>query len=192
MVGHFFPMPDVVIYSFESTVCDWNNTTQGYDVPIIGILCDGTSFEFFSFDGSNSRKFARGCLPGDPKKFRRGLRLADFTLDGPAPFMADLRRICEIIFDLLVGAYISSLTSFRDRSQRRGNRELKPRKNLEKWDEALKHAKEAFKEFRAAETKREGKHIEEANSLVEDAMKALKLRYEICTMRHLMLRYRMF
>jgi hypothetical protein len=130
--GSFCPLPDVVIHSFESTACDWNNATQGYEVPIVGILCDGTSFEFFSFDGSKSPKFARGCLPGDPKKFRRGLRLADFTLDGPAPFMADLRPICEIIFDLLVGAYISSLTAFRDRSQRRGHRERKPRKSLKR------------------------------------------------------------
>src|ERR1700722_8456905 len=182
MVGHFFPMLDVVIYSSGSTACDWNNTTQGYDVPIVGILCHGTSFEFFSFNGSKSPKFTRGCLPGDPKKFRRGLRLADFTLDGPGAFMADLRPICEIIFDLLVGAYISSLTAFRDRSQRRGNRERK-------WEEALMHAQEAFKKFRDAETQRKCKQIGAANSLVDNAMEALKRRYEICTIRHLMLMY---
>ena len=161
-------MPDVVFYSFESTACDQNNTAEGFDIPVIGILCDGASFEFFSFDGK-TRKFTRGCLPGDPAECRRGLRLADFTLDGPACFITGLRQICEIIFDLFMGAYISSLTSLR---------------SLDKWDEALKHAQEAFVKFRAAELKREGKDSDQANTLVEQAMEALELRYEIFTTRH--------
>lgn len=154
--GSFFPMPDVVFYSFESPACDWNNAVEGFDVPIIGIFCDGMSFEFFSFDGK-TRKFTRGCLPGDPVKYRRGLRLSDFTIYGPARSIAGLRRICEIIFDLFMGAYISSLTSFREQSEQKGEKEGKPRKSLDKWDEALKHAQEAFGKFRAAETKCKGK-----------------------------------
>ncbi len=43
-----------VFYSFES------NAANGFHVPIIGILCNGMSFEFFSFDMSNSHKFSRG------------------------------------------------------------------------------------------------------------------------------------
>ena len=189
--GSFFPMPDVVFHSFEPPACHWNNTAEGFDVPVIGILCDGMSFEFFSFDGK-TRKFTRGCLPGDPDEHRRGLRLTDFTLDGPARFIAGLRRICEIIFDLFMGAYISSLTSCRERSERKGKEEGKPRKSLDKWDEALKHAQEAFGKFRAAETKRKGKNSEQANTLVEEAMNALELRYEIFTTRHLMLMNRMY
>jgi len=76
-----------------------------------------------------------------------------------------------------MGAYISSLTSFRERSER------KPRKSLDKWDEALKHAQEAFGKFRAAETKRKGKDSEQANTLVEEAMNALELSIESLTIR---------
>jgi hypothetical protein len=65
-----------------------------------------------------------------------------------------------------MGAYISSLTSFR---------------SLDKWDEALKYAQEALGKFRAAETKREGKDSDQANTLVEQAMAAMELRYEIFT-----------
>jgi hypothetical protein len=188
--GSFFPMPDVVFYSFESPVCDRNNAAKGFDMPIIGILCDGMSFEFFSFDGK-TRKFTRGCLPGDPAEYRCGLRLTDFTLDGPGRFIAGLRQICEIIFDLFMGAYISSLTSFRERSEWKGKKDGNPRKSLDEWDEALKHAQEAFGKFRAAETKRKGKDGERANTLVEEALYALELRYKIFTTLHLMLMYRM-
>src|SRR6266550_2038334 len=139
----FFLCPMWYFIRSSPPACDWNNAVEGFDVPVIGILCDGMSFEFFSFDGK-TRKFTRGCLPGDPREHRRGLRLTDFTLDGPAPFIAGLRRICEIIFDLFMGAYISCLTSFRERSERKGKKEGKPRKSLDKWDEALKHAQEAF------------------------------------------------
>ncbi len=67
--------------------------------------------------------------------------------------------------------------AFCDRSERRRDREKEPRNNLDKWDEALKYAQDAFMRFQAAESKREGKHIEDANILVERAMKALELRY---------------
>lgn len=114
--------------------------------------------------------------------------MSDFTLTGPALFIRDLQQICEIIFDLLLGAYISSLTAFRDRSQRRAKREGKPRTSLEKWDQALTHAKDALIKFRNAEIKRHGKLIEDANTLVEEAMKDLKLRYDILTVHPIVIR----
>ncbi|KIK09792.1 hypothetical protein K443DRAFT_301106 [Laccaria amethystina LaAM-08-1] len=166
----------------ECDVCDRNNAAKGFDMPIIGILCDGMSFEFFSFDGK-TRKFTRGCLPGDPAEYRCGLRLTDFTLDGPGRFIAGLRQICEIIFDLFMGAYISSLTSFRERSEWKGKKDGNPRKSLDEWDEALKHAQKAFGKFRAAETKRKGKDGERANTLVEEALYALELSIQSLTIR---------
>lgn len=57
----------------------------------------------------------------------------------------------------------------------------KPRKSLTRWDEALKHAKEAFDKLRNAEGMRQGQLPDDANPTVEEAMKALKLRYEIST-----------
>jgi hypothetical protein len=97
---------------------------KGFKVPVFGILCDGKSFEFFSFDGSTSPpSFTRGCLPGDPPEFRRGLQLSDFTLTGPARFIVELRQICEVIFDLLMSSFVSSLTAFQQRSERKGKKE---------------------------------------------------------------------
>ena len=155
-----------------------HNAADGFDMPVIGILCDGMSFEFFSYDGKK-RKFTRGCLPaipGDSAVPCHGLQLNNSTC-----FIAGLRQICEIIFDLFLDAYISGLTSFKSRLHEQsfaGEKEGRFR-SLDEWDEGLKHAQEAFGKFRAAETKRKAKDSEQANILVEEAMNALKLRYEI-------------
>ena len=105
-------MLDVAFFSFESTACDRNNTLYGFTVLVIGILCDGMKFEFFSFDAKWTNKFSRGCLLGDPLGSRRGLKLVDFSKEGSAGFIAGLRQICEIVFDLLEGAYVACLTAF--------------------------------------------------------------------------------
>ena len=168
------------MFFFESIACDWNNAMKGFKVPVFGILCDGKSFEFFSFDGSTAPpSFTRGCLPGDPPEFRRGLQLSDFTLTGPARFIAELRQICEVIFDLLMSAFVSSLTAFQQRSERKGKKDQKPRKSLGKLEDALKHAKDALEKFRDAEGKCKGQLIDDANAAAEEAMKALKQRCEI-------------
>ena len=152
---------------------------KGFKVPIFGILWDGKSFEFFSFDGSTSPpSFTRGCLPGDPPEFRRGLQLSDFTLTGPTRFIVELRQICEVIFDLLMSSFVSSLTAFQQRSERKGTKD-KARKSLTKWEEALKHAKDASEKFRNAEGLRKGQLIDDANAAAAEAMKALKQRCEI-------------
>jgi hypothetical protein len=50
---------------------------------------------------------------------------------------------------------------------------------LAKWEEALKHAKDALEKFRNAEGMRKGQLIDDANAAAEEAMKALKQRCEI-------------
>jgi hypothetical protein len=153
---------------------------KGFKVPVFGILCDGKSFEFFSYDGSAfPTSFTRGCFPGDPPEFRRGLQLSDFTLTGRARFIAELRQISEVIFDLLMSSFVSSLTAFQQRSERKGKKDQKPRKSLAKWEEALKHANDALDKFRKAECLRKDQLIDKANAAAEEAMKALKQRCEI-------------
>jgi hypothetical protein len=81
-------------------------------VPVYGILCDGDVFEFFRFDGSTK-----------PASFHHGhtalasrLRLPDLTNPEAQTFIHALRPICEIIFDLMLKGYISSLEAYRGRS----------------------------------------------------------------------------
>jgi hypothetical protein len=175
------------IQTFVETACDWNNTRLNFAVPVYGILCDGSTFEFFLFDGSTKPySFSRGCLSGDPPIFRNGLRLEDFTkTETPRPFIHTLRPICEITFDLLLRGYISSLNAYHSRSSKRSEKEQKPRKSLDKWVEAVKFAEEALKKFREADAKRHADLIDESNEIAQEAMKSLNLRYGLSASAHI-------
>ena len=85
----------------------------------------------------------------------------------PRPFIHALRPICEIIFDLLLRGFISSLNAYRSRSSTRSSKEQKPRKSLDKWDEAIKFAEEASSKFWEADVKRGEGLIEESNEMTE-------------------------
>ena len=158
--------------------CDWNNSQQNFTVPVYGILCNKSSFQFFLFDGSTkSLSFFRGAFPGDPLLLRWGLELPNFIkTENACPFIRSLRTICETVFDLLLRGYISSVGAYRDRSAKRSSEQSKPSKNLDKWDEALKSANEALGKFRDADVKRQNKDRAGAKEHVQEALIALKFR----------------
>jgi hypothetical protein len=56
-----------------------------------------------------------------------------------------------------------------------------PKKSLDQLEEAMCLAVRASEDFREAERKRQTQLTDEANSLVDQAMASLKLRYEIPT-----------
>ncbi|KAH9072882.1 hypothetical protein EDB83DRAFT_2220190 [Lactarius deliciosus] len=156
----------------ECDACDWKNTRAGFNVPVYSILCDGTSFLFFAFDGTiNPYKFTMGVVPG--RRFR-GLKLVDFSSEPTArPFIHSLRSICETLFNLLLCAYIANLKAFRDRvASQHGQR-----KSLDGCDTALKFAEEALEKSQDAEVLRQENSIVDADATAEAAFEALKLRY---------------
>jgi hypothetical protein len=160
------------------TACDWNNSTENFSVPVFGILWDGTHFNFFKFDGTSKPfSFLRGAFPGDHPSLRRGFELPGLTTaeESALPFMRALRLISEVIFDLLLSGYVSSIGTFRDRSPVRGTKEH-PRQSLIKWEDALASAKQALHHYRDAESKRHDGDITAANKAVSHARTLLKHR----------------
>jgi len=149
---------------------------HGFRVLVYGILCDGDIFEFFLFDGTT-----------EPFSFQRGVGLnaptRRFRIPDPAdtwttrPFIHALRPICEIIFDLLLSAYVSSLKAYHNRAVIKNTRAGQLRKSLDKWEVAMSSATIALDKFRDAETKRQARLTDEANSIVQEAMAALMCRY---------------
>lgn len=108
---------------------------------------------------------------------RTRLALPDLNGTTTSPFIAALRPICEIIFDLMLGGYVSSLEVYHNRSVRNSDKERKPRKNLHEWERAITFAQQAQGLFRDAETKRQELLLDEANATVQQAMETLKLRH---------------
>ena len=98
---------------------------------------------------------------------RTHMHLPDFTQTAiPRLFVNALRPICEIVFDLMLNGYISSLKAYHNRSVENSIKEVKPRKSLDRWEQAISSAHKALEMFRNAETKQRVHLVDEANATV--------------------------
>jgi hypothetical protein len=98
---------------------DYRNVRNGFpSTPVYGILCDGQSFQFFSFDGSTKPPIiSQGVFgPGE----HQTLSLAHLTSTGPTDFIMSLRPICEVIFFFLFLGYTTGLEACYERSVEMG------------------------------------------------------------------------
>ncbi|KAF8632531.1 hypothetical protein AX17_004817 [Amanita inopinata Kibby_2008] len=150
----------------ECNTCNYNNAMGGFSVPVFGILWGGFRFHFFKFDGVPKvpHSFLRGALPGDPRMFQHGFALPDLNTpdESALAFMRVIRLVSEIIFDLFLSSYISSIEAFCNRSVTRSTKEGTC-KSLSKWEDALSSAKWALNHFREGECKRGLKDKASAN-----------------------------
>jgi hypothetical protein len=76
------------------------------------------------------------------------------------------------------------LKAYHDHSVNQSAREGHPRKSVDKWAEAMSAAVRASEDFREAETKRQAQLIDEANSIVEEAMASLKRSVDAIPILH--------
>ena len=60
------------------------------------------------------------------------------------PFILQVRRICETIFDMMLCAYISSLKTLREQSEGRGTKMASKGRKFDEWDQALQSAETAW------------------------------------------------
>ena len=98
---------------------------------------------------------------------RTHMHFPDFTQTAiPRLFIDALRPICEIVFDLMLNGYTSSLKAYHNRSVENSIKEVKPRKSLDRWEQAISSAHKALEMFRNAETKQRVHFVDEANATV--------------------------
>jgi len=115
-----------VEHSYNIPACDYANNQLDFPPSLIyGILCDGTSFEFFSFDGSATPPIvSRGVFRTTPSsKPHQRLTIADYDATSEATFIRSLRPICEVLFYFLLTAYIAGVDA---RSVRKGINDTVP------------------------------------------------------------------
>jgi len=117
--------------------CDYANDRNNFpSAPIYGILCDGKTFQFFSFDGSTTPPtFSRGVY-----RTLHSLSLADFQSTTGIDYMRSLRPICEVLFYFLLLAYGAGVRAYMQRSLSEGVKAQRPRESTPGWAEADKFA----------------------------------------------------
>ena len=137
-------------------------------MPIFGILCDAVTFKFYKLNGNlGTLKFSKGCLSMGLQEPLVAFLLARLDMKMPVqPFIHSLRLVTEIIFDVLLMAYSSSLIAYKDRSQAKRAQSRKPRESLGGWEEAIQYVNLVQQMFRDGERKHKDGHIVEANTNV--------------------------
>lgn len=101
----------------ESKAFDYANHQVGFgSYPIRGILCNGTSFEFFSFDGSTKPPtFSKGVfsrMTPSGITLSKSVDFANLQSNSATEFILSLRPICETIFAFLHGYEVGLLAYY--------------------------------------------------------------------------------
>ena len=160
--------------------CDYANDSLDFDsFPIYGILCDGHSFDFFSFDGSTKPPtFSRGIFKHDRHSFL-GLSVGYLGRRPAIDFILSLRPICEAIFSCLLIGYRSGLQAYFQRSVQKGSEEEKgSRPSTSGWEKSLQLANEAF-DLAVKATSQAAMGDMSSNTLAEDALRKLTERHRL-------------
>jgi hypothetical protein len=157
--------------------CDLSNSLlKLHSFPIYGILCDGQSFDFFSFDGSTKPPtISHGVFQRNGGTFP-SLPVGNPRLRGAIDFILGLRPICEAIFYCLLMGYRSGIKAYLQRSVHNG-KGLK-----ETWEKSLQQADEAI-DLALKATSRAAIDPVSSNTLAEDALRKLTERLVSTSLR---------
>ena len=164
----FLPLSVPFLTRGARTDCDLTNRSQQYSLPLHCIFIHNGSFEFFKFERTPTSSFVRGAFPGNPTHLQHGLKLPDFVnAESSLPFILQLRPLCEIIFDMLLVAYIAGLTAYYDQCKETEG---------ENRTRSLRPAEQALAVFREAEAQREAGELDLADGTVDRGLLALQER----------------
>ncbi|KAF8219159.1 hypothetical protein L208DRAFT_1018685, partial [Tricholoma matsutake] len=140
------------------------------------------TFQFFQSERNPTASFIHGCFPGDLKHLRHGLEILNFvSMKTSLPFILQLPCAHEVIFDVMLSAYITGLKVYYSRSQEQGKKQGSKRPSLDGWNWALQSAEHALAAFREAEGQRKGEiptDLDSADATVDQALLALQERYK--------------
>lgn len=141
-----------------SIACDLLNENNGFRSTIYAVLCDGSSFEFFSFDGSTRPPvFSRGVTYLSDGTTASRISLPSYESTTRRDYIRGLRPICEIFFAMFLGGYLVGLQAYHYRLMQKAADEGRERDSTPTWLAAVGLAKEAISiAFRAAGVAAEG------------------------------------
>jgi hypothetical protein len=147
------------------------NLQNGFNVPIMAILCDGSYFYYFKFEGrrqaGNASPFFLGTLPD-------GFSQQRIVQPNSGNFLRQTRFICDTLYYVFLDGYRSGLEAYWNRSMERGRNAL--RESTPRWHNAKVLAGKALEEAKSAWKLRQEDKLEESNASAETALQYLKAR----------------
>jgi hypothetical protein len=153
------------------------NLQNGFNVPIMAILCDGSYFYFFRFKDrrqtGSAPQFFLGKFPdGDWRQ-----RIAEANPDNPNDprnFLRQTRLLCESLYYVFLSGYRSGLEAYWNRSVERSKGAL--RESTPRWHNATVSAGKALEEAKSAWNLRQENKLEESKASAEKALQFLVAR----------------
>ena len=156
------------------------NRQNGYDVPIMAVLCDGRTFRFYRFVNKHHAKASPQFFLGEFPDGSRKIDLDDTSPQGTLSldaFYQRLRRACDTFYYVFLRGYRTGLEAYWKRSVEKGKAQGKPRDSTPGWHKAMVHATQALEEAISAwNLYNEGK-LDESKASGEKAAKLLAERY---------------
>ncbi|OCK97655.1 uncharacterized protein K441DRAFT_675041 [Cenococcum geophilum 1.58] len=132
----------------ECDACAWVNDQNGYQIPIMAVLCDGKSFYFFQFLNQRRANGSPQVFLGEFADGHMDIELTPGT--DPQTFYRQIRNTCESLYYVFLSGYQSGLEAYWNFSVERGKAEGKGRDSTPGWHKAKVQAKKALKEAMSA------------------------------------------
>lgn len=157
------------------------NAEDGFEVPILAILCDGRDFFFYKYEanmhvGSALPIFAKGAFGGNTKHTTISVPDSDSQSNPTEGFVGNIRRLSEVLYYVFMNGYISGLEACWKYDSSKGTAEGS-QSSTPGWHNALVTAKSALEQAMLACSKREQDKVEESEILAKKAHELLKERY---------------
>lgn len=111
------------------------------------VLCDGVSFEFFSFDGSTRPPvFSRGVTILSDGTSSSRISLPTYESSTRREYINGLRPVCEYFYAMLLDGYRVGLEAYHALSVRKAAEEGRERESTPAWFAALGLARQALEQ----------------------------------------------
>jgi len=156
------------------------NLQNGFNVPIMAILCDGTYFYFFKFEdrrqAGSAPQFFIGKFPNNSLRRRIAVTNSDDSddPDDPGDFLRQTRLLCDTLYYVFLNGYRSGLEAYWNRSVERSKDAF--RQSTPRWHNATVSAGKALEEAKSAWNLRQENQLEESNASAERALQFLVAR----------------
>jgi hypothetical protein len=149
------------------------NFQNGYNVPIMAILCDGSYFYFFKFEDRRQAgsvpQFFLGKFPNGSWR-QRIVETDPDDPDDPRYFLRQTRLLCESLYYVFLSGYRTGLEAYWDCSVEKSKGAS--RESTPKWHMAGK----ALEEAKSAWNLRQENKFEESKASAERALQLLVAR----------------
>jgi hypothetical protein len=159
------------------------NYQNGFDVPIMAILCDGKHFYFFQFVDRRQANTSPQLFLGEFADGDQRVSIDDIELNPSKDFHAFVRQIrntCDSLYYVFLSAYQSGLEAYWNRSMEKGKAQGKGRESTPGWHRAKVLAREALEEAKSAWNQYHDGKLVESKTSAERAVQKLAERYMCC------------